>query len=120
MFGLSKSDRIEQKLNRTIRLLRRILNMEIDMAVNMAAWEKALQDDTDATNAVETAINKLVEQIQAAGVHDPKLDAILAGIQANSARTAALALANTPVADPDPVPPAVPVINPDTGQPFPA
>jgi hypothetical protein len=87
----------------------------------MEDWEKALQDDTDATNAVETAINKLVEQIKNSGVNDPKLDAILAGIQANSARTAALALAGTPAAPPTPapLPDPVPVINPDTGQPFP-
>lgn len=90
-----------------------------DMAVKLEDWERALQADTDATNAMEAAIAHMTAQIAALGIQDPRLDAVLAGINANSERTAALALANTPaVPAPVPVPDPVPVIDPATGQPF--
>ena len=119
MFGFNREDRlsrIEMKLNHvlrrqgdTLRKLNLIAEMELLQMAKLADWEAALQADTDATNAVETAINKLAEQIKQLGIDNPALDAVLAGITANSARTAALALANTPADPGTPVPdPVVP------------
>jgi hypothetical protein len=109
---------IKQQLDHMHELLHRIIKMEKFQMARMEDWEKALQDDTDATNALETVVNRMAEQIAALGIEDPRLTAALEGFKANSARTAALALKNTPAAPPGPVPDPVPVIDPSTGQPF--
>jgi len=92
--------------------LRKLSERQTHMATKIEDWEKALRDDTDATHAVEAAIAKLTEQVKAgaaqAGLNDPRLDAVLEGIKANSARTAALALSGTPVDTGQPIPDPVP------------
>jgi hypothetical protein len=113
--------RIEQKVDHLHRLLHDIIKMEKYQMERMEDWEKALQDDTDATSSLEASNERLYAQIAALNIPDPRLAAILEGFKANTARTLALALRNTTAAppNPEPLPPPVPVVDPTTGQPFP-
>jgi hypothetical protein len=92
-----------------------------DMAEKIEDWEKTLLEDTDATNAMTAAVDRWAAQVEALNIPDPRLTALMEGFKANTARTFALAARNTPAAppNPEPLPPAVPVVDPTTGQPFP-
>lgn len=70
--------------------------------------EAEVKAETDEETAIEKLVNGLVAQVEAADPNNPRLVAVLASMKANSARYAALALANTPSSSGTPViPPAV-------------
>lgn len=57
--------------------------------------------------SVETLVSNIVAQVAAAGADSPRLQTVLATIQANDARFAKLVTDNTPAVTPTPIPPPV-------------
>lgn len=98
---------LRRQMIRVEHLLNLVLEQELHMSKEMDDLVAEVQADTDATNAVNTLLTSLEQQIKDAGTDTAKLADLTKQLAANRAILSAAVTANTPAATPiDPNAPA--------------
>jgi hypothetical protein len=80
--------------------------MELSMVDILSQIEKEVGNNTSIESSIEQLVANFALAAQNAAPNNPRLQAVLDTMTANDARLAALVVANTPVASPNPVIPA--------------
>lgn len=93
-------ERVEAKLDLTIRLLRQVLQEERIMSVELDNLEAQVKMNTDAEQSAIMLLGKLSDMIKAAGTDPVKLRQLTADLDASKQKLADAILANTPAESP--------------------
>jgi cell division FtsZ-interacting protein ZapD len=97
-------ERLLKRMNGTLEEIKHMLVLNLKLEItNMATLDELLAEverDTTVTAGIATMIEKLQADLAAQGVDQAKIDAVFAGVKANTDALAAKLVANTPSAPP--------------------
>jgi ABC-type transporter Mla subunit MlaD len=91
---------IESQLADIRRLLAQLTQMEGAIMSDLTSLQAEVEANTTVVDSVKALVQRLADEIAAAGTDQPALDALVASLRANDGTLADLVTANTPVETP--------------------